>query len=258
MEIAGLSPEEIAVRATRRALAHVYIRGEGIEVGSGDRPVLLPEGVVCHYGDIRDPEALEKYFGEGTAARTPIPSFVDAQTFAGVADNLLDFVISGHVTEHLPDALGAIRNAVRVLKPGGIFMLILPDKRFTFDHQRPLTPLSHLIADTKDGGRSTMLEAYREVGRYNHNWGGREPTPIELDEYAKGCLSTGADAHFHTWDADSFREMIDYLVAQRVANLIEFISIMNENIAILSKPSQFRLFSRWLRRGAAILSRGGH
>lgn len=243
MDLTGLSPEEIAVRATRRALAFAYIRGEGMEVGSGDRPVPLPEGAICHYGDIRDSEALEKYFGAGTAAKTPIPSFVDAQTFGGVPDNLLDFVISGHVIEHLPDALGAISHAVRVLKPGGIFMLILPDKRYTFDHGRPLTPLSHLIEDAKDGGRGTMLEAYREVGRHNHNWGGRMPTPGELDEYANGCVSARMDAHFHTWDTNSFREMIEHLTTILPIECLALVPIYNENIAMIRKVSGIRPLS---------------
>jgi SAM-dependent methyltransferase len=243
MEIAGLSPEEIAVRATRRALAHVYIRGEGIEVGSGDRPVLLPEGVVCHYGDIREPEALEKYFGEGTAARTPVPSFVDAQSFEGVPDSILDFVISAHVTEHLRDALGAISGAIRALKPGGIFMLILPDKRYTFDHARPITPLAHLIEDAKDRGAGTVLEAYRDTGRFNHDWGGREPTERELDEYASASLAAGMDVHFHTWDTESFKQMIDYVSRILPIECLTLVPVVNENIAILRKTST-RLLDR--------------
>jgi len=34
-----------------------------------------------------------------------------------------------------------------VLKPGGCMLLILPDKRFTFDHKRAVTTFNHLIDD---------------------------------------------------------------------------------------------------------------
>jgi SAM-dependent methyltransferase len=251
MDLAGLSPEEIAVRATRRALAHTYLRGEGIEIGSGNRPVILPDGVKCHYGDKREVAALESYFGAGSSAETPVPTFMDAQTLNGVPTGKFDFVISAHVIEHLPDALGAINSALRVLKRGGLFMLILPDKRYTFDHRRPITPLSHLIADARDGGAGTILEAYREFGQYVHDWGADAPPEKVLTEKAQEWARTKADIHFHTWDADSFREMIDHLVWQKAANLIELISIMNENIAILSKPNPLPWFSKsWFRREA--------
>jgi SAM-dependent methyltransferase len=163
MDLTGLTPEEVAVRATRRALAHVYIDGEGVEVGAGNRPVILPETARCFYGDVRDKEAFESYFGEGSSEKSPIPMYLDAQTLSGVEDHSLDFVISAHVIEHLHDALGAFRNAIRVLKPGGIFMLIVPDKRFTFDHLRPVTPLEHLIRDANDGGASTLIRGLSRI-----------------------------------------------------------------------------------------------
>ena len=45
---------------------------------------------------------------------------IDAQTFDGIDNDSLDFVISAHVIEHLRDPIGSIVNAIRVLKAGGI------------------------------------------------------------------------------------------------------------------------------------------
>lgn len=235
MEITGLSPEEIAVRASRRALAHAYLRGRGIEVGAGDRPVPLPHGVQCFYGDVRDSEALETYFGAGSGAKSPLPTFLDAQTLAGVADGSVDFVISAHVIEHLPDALGAFRNAVRVLKPGGIFMLIVPDMRYTFDHLRPITPLAHLIADAEDGGRSTLLEAYREHGRYILPTFGSTMSEEEIERRAQAMHAERADTHFHTWDTGSLFELIHHESRHLPIRLLTMVPVENENIAVIRR-----------------------
>jgi len=43
--------------------------------------------------------------------------------------------------------LKAIKEWVRVLKPGGFILLVLPDKRFTFDRKRPDTTFSHILSD---------------------------------------------------------------------------------------------------------------
>ena len=63
------------------------------------------------------------------------------------ATNSLDFVIASHVLEHLADPLGFLVDIHRVLRPGGIAIVLLPDRRHTFDRTRPPTPLEHLIED---------------------------------------------------------------------------------------------------------------
>jgi SAM-dependent methyltransferase len=230
MDCTGLEPAEIASRATRRALAFAFIRGEGIEVGAGNRPVILPDGVRCHYGDVRNSADLDAYFGE----KIPVPSFLDAQTLIGIPDQTLDFVISAHVIEHLPDALGSIRNSLRTLKTGGIFFLAIPDKRLTSDQKRSVTSLSHLIDDERDGGIATMLDAYREWATLCHEWG-FVPTEQQIEEQAQAWLIQRADLHFHVWDDQSFRAMIAHVCENMSAHTLAIVPIVNENIAVLQK-----------------------
>ena len=98
----------------------------------GIAPFPLPEGARCQYGDIRDRAALNKYFAND---RISLTGHVDAQTYAGVAPASLDFVISAHVIEHLFDPIGAIRAAVSMLKPRGVFLCVVPDMEKTWDRQ---------------------------------------------------------------------------------------------------------------------------
>ncbi|WP_316810413.1 methyltransferase domain-containing protein [Pedobacter heparinus] len=64
-----------------------------------------------------------------------------------IEDAQYDFLLSSHNLEHIANPLKALKEWIRVIKPGGFILLILPDKRYTFDHKRPDTTFSHLISD---------------------------------------------------------------------------------------------------------------
>ena len=65
-----------------------------------------------------------------------------------------DFVIANQVLEHFQNPLLALQNMLRVLKPGGVLYLSLPDKRFSFDVDRPVTTVEHVLRDYRRGTRS--------------------------------------------------------------------------------------------------------
>jgi ubiquinone/menaquinone biosynthesis C-methylase UbiE len=69
----------------------------------------------------------------------------------GVGDDSQDFVIANHVLEHVEDPLRALKSVSRVLHARGVAYLALPDKRFTFDKDRQITSLDHVIKDHRDG-----------------------------------------------------------------------------------------------------------
>lgn len=52
----------------------------------------------------------------------------DAQDLANVPDNEFDFCFSSHCLEHVNDPVTALRNWVRVCKPGGHIIVIVPDE----------------------------------------------------------------------------------------------------------------------------------
>lgn len=52
----------------------------------------------------------------------------DAQYLKGVDDNTYDFAVSSHSLEHMVDVEIALRNWIRVVKPGGYIILAVPDE----------------------------------------------------------------------------------------------------------------------------------
>ncbi|WP_183563554.1 methyltransferase domain-containing protein [Mucilaginibacter sp. SP1R1] len=72
---------------------------------------------------------------------------LEGSELKGIEDNEYDFLLSSHNLEHIANPLKAVKEWIRILKPGGYMLLILPDKRFTFDHKRPDTSFAHLLSD---------------------------------------------------------------------------------------------------------------
>jgi SAM-dependent methyltransferase len=71
----------------------------------------------------------------------------DGARLTSIEDATYDFVIAGHVIEHLINPIGALEAWCRVVRPGGLVYLIVPDKRGTFDRRRVRTTLEHLVLD---------------------------------------------------------------------------------------------------------------
>jgi SAM-dependent methyltransferase len=73
----------------------------------------------------------------------------DAEFMATIADNALDFVHSSHCLEHMRDPKNALDNWLRILKPMGHLICIIPDEdlyeqgvfpsTFNADHKHTFT-----------------------------------------------------------------------------------------------------------------------
>jgi SAM-dependent methyltransferase len=244
----GVAPQELEVRIARRTLARVFCRGSGIEVGAGTRPWPLPRGASCFYGDVRDEVRLAKYFSEGGSA---YQGFIDAQTFAGIADAAFDFALSAHVLEHLINPIGAIEAALRVVRPGGIFMLAVPDMRYTWDKPRPVTPLDHLISDYATGGEDTRHIGVREHIKYLHPQWAPPIAKEEVEATVARMVDAKIDTHYHTWTSDTFDQMIAFGATKFGAEILHAEIVLNENIAVLRRPPS--MSTRATGRRAAAL-----
>ena len=230
----GLDAAEF-VQQCRAEVAARFLKGRGLEVGAGTRPVPLPAGAQCYYGDVRDAVALSSYFGQGTTSS--FDGHLDAQTFKGVPSKSQDFVISAHVIEHLHDPIGAIRESLRILKAAGILFLVVPDRRHTFDRDRPPTALAHLLQDEIDGGASTQLQAYEDHARYVHTTlTGEVLSEDRIKRDVIGIMKAGMDVHFHCWSTSEFREVIDYCCQKFGARLVALAGeVVNENIFVVQR-----------------------
>ncbi|GAB3353485.1 class I SAM-dependent methyltransferase [Lysobacter tyrosinilyticus] len=235
------------IQSVRRAIGAAFIAGHGIEVGAGARPFPIPEGAKCFYGDVRDEGELATYFGNDNVS---FMGKLDAQTLDGVPLASLDFAISAHVIEHLFDPLGSIRATIERLKPNGVFLLVVPELTQTWDRRRPPTTVDHMIADLRDGGESTRLQAYLEHFQFVAPELGVEIPEEEIDRRARETMATGHDIHVHAWRAEDFRAMLDYAAPRFGFEVVVQIPSGNENLYVLrrqQKPGLVRRIGRHVR-----------
>ncbi len=123
--------------------------GSGLEVGPGESPFPLTSGAArVTYLDRWGVRDIRRLFAEIDRERFSDPDLqvdLNVDRLSALADESQDFVIASHVLEHLVEPLGQLQDIYRVLKPGGTLLLLLPDRRRTFDRTRPPTSLAHLI-----------------------------------------------------------------------------------------------------------------
>ena len=186
------------------------LTGTGLEIGAGASPFPVPLGCRVLYGDRLTYEQLtaEPYPGQRTCDLVVPEILTEFDEISGVADESLDFLIACHVIEHTRNPIGSIAAAWRVLRPGGRLLLVIPDKERTFDRERPVTPLDHLLEDFHVPARERDLDHYREFYRVAF------PVPEDtLEETARRRFTEEYAIHYHVWTHESFAAMLAALPA---------------------------------------------
>ena len=204
----SVDTSRISDSTTMREAMAAGLAGGGLEVGAGASPFPVPLACRVLYGD-RLPHAdllAELYPGQ-RACDLVIPDILtDFDELDGVADGSQDFLIACHVIEHTRNPIGSIAAAHRKLRPGGTLLLVIPDKQRTFDRHRPLTPLSHLIEDHLRPDRQRDYAHYEEF--YRLSFPMQEPA---YSQEVRHRFETRHAIHYHVWDHDAFRLMLDWL-----------------------------------------------
>lgn len=190
-----------------RLAARAWVRGRGIEIGALHHPMRLPQGAFVRYVDRLSVAELRRQYPTLAASRFAEVNVVDdAERLAAFASASEDFVIANHFLEHCQDPIGALKNMVRVLRPGGVLFLTLPDKRATFDCDRPVTSLAHLRSDHEHGPHGSRLNHYDEWVRLVEKVIGEEA----IQKRIENLLSQDYSIHFHVW---TFREMLELFMS---------------------------------------------
>src|SRR5207253_3236245 len=115
-----------------------------------------------------------------------------AEDLASFTDGSLDFIIANHLLEHLEDPIAALKEFERTLKPGGVVYLALPDQRLTFDRDRQLTPLDHLLEEHRTGSTEASRRAHYLDWALNVDKKGKESAA-----HAATLMARRYSIHFH-------------------------------------------------------------
>jgi SAM-dependent methyltransferase len=192
-----------------------YLRGEGIEVGPGSNPFPLPSGATVRYVDRWTSAEARALYPELPAAEFPEPDVVsnfDVDRLDAFASGSLDFVIASHVLEHLADPLGFLVEIHRVLRPGGVAIVLLPDRRRTFDRTRPPTPLEHLIEEHANGVTRVADEHIEEFLTLADQGASYTIAPDGENREAFYDWHRDRSIHVHCWTDSEFHQVLLYAI----------------------------------------------
>lgn len=117
-----------------------------LEISPWDNPFLRGDNV--KYFEVLNAEDLRKATVGVKRNLDTLPKkidFVGANGDLSVVNETFDIVFSSHVIEHCPDLVEHLRNVGKILNKGGLYILIIPDKRYCFDYYHSDSTLSEVI-----------------------------------------------------------------------------------------------------------------
>ena len=200
----------------RGQFAAHFLAGEGIEIGPLHLPLSMPPQAHPRYVDRMKVDELRSEYPElADWNLTEVDIVDDGELLTTIAPESQDFIVANHFLEHTENPMGTIQTHLGKLKPGGVLFYAVPDKRFTFDFRRPVTPLEHMERDYDEGPEGSRSTHYLEwaslvvdeespsVGTAeqaaSETWAQRKAAELEEAKYS---------IHMHVWTQAEFLKLI--------------------------------------------------
>lgn len=197
-----------------------YVEGkEGIEIGGPSAifrrghplPIYAEIGRLDHCDASSTASLVEsgsayKYATGKPAGRT---YFCEGSDLREVRDGSYDAVLSAHNLEHLANPVKALKEWQRILRPGGVLVLVLPHYEDTFDHRRSPTAVEHMLNDyANDVGEDDRTHLAEILELHDLS---RDKAAGTLEEFRQRSLDNVRTRclHHHVFDEANSLELLE-------------------------------------------------
>ncbi|WP_207261475.1 methyltransferase domain-containing protein [Desulfovibrio sp. Huiquan2017] len=204
-----------------------------LEIGPGVNPSFNGDNVF--YFDVREGDEFHNYArGKGVEDMQSLPSidyYAEDGSLRGI-DKKFDLIFSSHCIEHVCDIVTHINEVEHILEDDGIYCLVVPDKRYCFDHFRRTSSIGdivdrHFATDTKYHPLQVFIDglfmAHNDSGRHWRRDHGEAnidagAIPAAIDRWK---ASNGRDPGMHAWTFtdDSFLQIFNLLYVSGMTRL---------------------------------------
>jgi SAM-dependent methyltransferase len=162
--------------------------------------------------------------------------FCDGSALLDVPNSTYDVLLSAHNLEHFANPIKALKEWQRVLRPNGALVLVLPNYRETFDHQREPTQIDHMFDD------------------FEHDIGEDDLThlPEILEKHDLGRdIGAGSRKDFHRRSLDNFSNRCIHHHVFEESNSLELLSRVDFDVLAidLAHPFHICILARLAREG---------
>lgn len=180
-------------------LERISVSDSVLEIGPFCNPCAMGSNV--SYFDVLNAAALlERAKCVGYPVRgNPHIDFVSPTGDLGIIDQQFDAVVSSHCIEHQPDLISHLQQVERILRSDGRYYLIIPDKRYCFDHYIAESNLAQILSSYLQKRRlhteASVIEhrsliTHNDAGRH---WAGDHFDPGWVDGVAFRAINALAE-----------------------------------------------------------------
>ncbi len=243
-DLAAFSPEQA------RAHYEQHGRAEGRTFAAGATRetvgLLLPEdGPLLEIGAAGEPMM------QGPRVRHAVRHGAPAEDGTGTEEDAVDYdlsrmrlrdvperfaaAVSSRCVEHQPDLVRHLNEVAAILEKGAPYVVLIPDKRYCFDHFRPLSTTVDVVAahiDRREVVETRAILAQLALGTHNdtqRHWAGDHGAPAALADHAlwrqaaaslQGRGPGPVDAHVWQFTPESFAAIADDLLRMGLLGLV--------------------------------------
>ncbi len=192
----------------RELIAKTYIIGDGIEIGALHNPLNVPKSAKVKFVDRMCVDDLRKQYPElGEFNLVNVDIIDDGEVLGTIRNSTQDFVIANHFLEHCQDPIKAIENMLRILRTDGILYLAIPDKRYTFDCDRPITPIEHLLKDYAESPNWSKRSHFEDWVKYID----KIKDDADAEVRVNYLMNMGYSIHYHVWTQLELFDLIIFI-----------------------------------------------
>ncbi len=182
-----------------------------LEIGPFYSPICVGNNV--KYFDILNRESLvkrAKQIDESiNSERIPFIEYVSPTGDLSVINEPFDVIVSSHAVEHQLDLIDHLQKTSKLLRTGGKYYLIVPDKRYCFDHFMNASTIAdvinaHMVKPTKTSIKSVI--EHRALSTHNNafkHWVGLHKSDHSIiSSKIKNALTEYTESNYvdvHSW-----------------------------------------------------------
>lgn len=216
-------------------LKDVSFSGRGIEVGGPSKIFesiysnMKCDGInYCEKTVWGEVTSVVYCYGKKVLGRQYISDATDMHI---IKDESYDFLLSCNNLEHIANPLKALKEFVRVVKPGGNIVIMVPNKNYTFDHNRDYTTFEHILNDYRNHIDEKDLSHLNEILKLHDltmdKAAGTREVFVERSKnnYVNRCL------HHHVFSLQVLEQMAKFLEI----NVVKSCTILNNFCVVYKK-----------------------
>jgi SAM-dependent methyltransferase len=207
--------------------------GSILEIGPFFAPVATGPNVK-YFDVLATPDLITRGTSLGhDVSKVPEVDYVSPNGDLSIITESFDAVLSSHCIEHQPSLIRHLEEVYRLLNPGGSFYLIIPDKRYCFDHFLPISTIADVLEANDDRTVHSVRNLVEHRALMTHNdpvkhWAGDhgEPgPPSQRVDLIKASLAEHSSTEYidvHAWKfvPETFRQIMEDLVNLGYSNLV--------------------------------------